>query len=234
MNLYNLRRGFSLIELMTVIVILGILASVAMPAYKDYVYSAKLADGYVGIEAISKAQKIYFQDKHYFLWGGAAPQYYMDSSPPYGGKRVTIFTPTHDPHWGLYDDWKALREPIADGSVSYFGFYVAAGGWDNTSSPYYSHADSSGEPSLDFGSSMDSLPIARKISNDAMDSDVGVCDSGINGAQLGITRQANRNAALISAAAPLKGVANQCTFIVQALIADDDNIQANAIVSIRE
>lgn len=234
MNFYNLRRAFSLIELMTVIVILGILAAVAMPAYKDYVYSAKLADGYVGIEAISKAQKIYFQDKHYFLWGAASPQYYMDSSPPYGGKRVTIFTPTHDPHWELYDDWKALGEPIADGSMSYFGFNVIAGGWDNGSSPYYSHADSSGEPYLDLGGRVIPITISRKISNDTMDRDVGVCDSGISDEQLGITRQANRNVALISAGAPLKGVANQCTFIFQALIADNDNIQASAIVSIRE
>lgn len=39
-----LEQGFSLIELMIVIMIIGILGSVAIPAYKDYVVRAKVSE----------------------------------------------------------------------------------------------------------------------------------------------------------------------------------------------
>ena len=42
----NRQKGFSLIELMIVIAIVGILAAIAIPSYKTYVLKAKTADFY--------------------------------------------------------------------------------------------------------------------------------------------------------------------------------------------
>ena len=54
--------GFTLVELMIVVVIVGILAAVAVPSYNDYVVRGKLTEAYSTLGSLRIQAEQYFQD----------------------------------------------------------------------------------------------------------------------------------------------------------------------------
>lgn len=58
--------GFTLIELMIVVAIIGILAAIAMPAYQSYTVRAKVAEALVLGNEIKDEIKLYYESHHRF------------------------------------------------------------------------------------------------------------------------------------------------------------------------
>jgi type IV pilus assembly protein PilA len=59
-------RGFTLIELMIVVAILGILAAVAIPAFINYMKRAKTTEATINVDRIYEGTVAYFEKKHVY------------------------------------------------------------------------------------------------------------------------------------------------------------------------
>ena len=67
------QKGFTLIEVMIVVAIVGILAAIAMPAYTDYVKRGKAAEATSTLADLRVKMEQYYQDNRTYVGGPCAP-----------------------------------------------------------------------------------------------------------------------------------------------------------------
>jgi type IV pilus assembly protein PilA len=61
--MHTIEKGFTLIELMIVVAIIGILAAIAIPAYQDYTIRAQVAEGLSLVSGAKLGVAEYFMDR---------------------------------------------------------------------------------------------------------------------------------------------------------------------------
>jgi prepilin-type N-terminal cleavage/methylation domain-containing protein len=74
-------RGFTLIELMIVVAIIGVLASVAIPSFLNYQLTSKRAEAYANLASLGKAQKAYFAEFNDYVPVAAEPNFTLGAAP---------------------------------------------------------------------------------------------------------------------------------------------------------
>ena len=72
MSRFRNQKGFTLMELMVVVIIVMVLAGIAVPVYMHYVREGKKSEAYAVIDSSIAGAKVYFQRNETFAGGTSA------------------------------------------------------------------------------------------------------------------------------------------------------------------
>jgi prepilin-type N-terminal cleavage/methylation domain-containing protein len=145
-------HGFTLIELMIVVSIIGILASVAIPSFRNYQLNTKRAEAYANLGALAKTQKGYFAEYNQFVAAAPEPGATLGTLPDSRKRSFTAITAAFatvgfTPDGDVYFDYDTVVDGFAGCSCSTCFTATAYGNLDDDAfmSEYvYFHPDPAG------------------------------------------------------------------------------------------
>ncbi len=146
-------RGFTLIELMIVVVIMGVLAAVALPAFLKFVRTSKTSEAPINMRAISNGAVEWFDAEHMYSNTGKPMRKHFPHDGPDTQVRngpKTMRRPLEPPcekgrvaykknskHW-LSRPWKHLK--FAIGTSHYFQYQYTYDNNDKVAPSFTVHA----------------------------------------------------------------------------------------------
>ena len=89
-NTMKIIKGFSLIELMVTVAIVGVLAAIAYPSYTEYVNRSKRAEATAALLAATQALERYYSVNNTYLNAGALAAVFATRVPASGGQNYAI------------------------------------------------------------------------------------------------------------------------------------------------
>jgi type IV pilus assembly protein PilA len=135
----RVQQGFTLIELMIVVAIIGILAAVAIPAYQDYVIKAKVGNAMSAIDSLKTAVAVCMQE---------------NGNDPTNCNTTTTATPTNIPEFTATKEVSAAS--VTGGAVTAtFAGGVGSGVAGGTVT--YTPSSASGQTSIYWTITTDSI-----------------------------------------------------------------------------
>ncbi len=111
----TMKKGFTLIELMIVVVIIGILAAIAIPAYQDYIVKSKASELQVELDHLVKGESIAYTGSSVSPSGNYQTPTFFSAGPiPVAGQVAagTKTTPTATTWTGA--NWSTIGFSISD------------------------------------------------------------------------------------------------------------------------
>lgn len=137
------QQGFTLVELMIVVAIIGILAAIAIPSFLRYIQKARTAEAVQQVEKISNAARAYFlEDRTAALDGSLIPpQFPVTVAPTPAVTSCALGSPRYTPsplewndptwqalHFGMYEPHYYRYEFVSSGTSVDSEFTVRAFG----------------------------------------------------------------------------------------------------------